>query len=80
MSGRDVTIVERRPPWGLQAGPEWMSTPVALLRYLTSRRVWRLYWRGSDERWHEYPDLRFARTVDELLAEIDRDPTALLWG
>ncbi|MCW2703489.1 MAG: hypothetical protein JWQ37_1484 [Blastococcus sp.] len=57
-----------------------MSTPVALLRYLTSRRVWRLYWCGSDERWHEYPDLRFARTVDELLAEIDRDPTALLWG
>jgi hypothetical protein len=38
------------------------------------------YWPGSDERWHEYPDRPWARDVGELLDEIDRDPTALLWG
>jgi hypothetical protein len=80
VSGRDVTIVERRPPWGPDAGPEWMDNEVALLRYLKSRGVWRLYWPGSDEHWHAYSDLPFARTVGELLEEIDRDPTALFWG
>jgi len=80
VSGRDIIIVERRPPWSPDPGPEWTTDPVARLRYLTSRGVWRLYWPGSDERWHEYPELPWARTVDELLREIDRDPTALFWG
>lgn len=80
VAGRDVTIVERHPPWAPQAGPNWSTNPVARLRYLTSRGVWRLYWPGSDERWHEYSDLPFARDVRDLLEEIDRDPTALFWG
>lgn len=80
VSGRDITILERRPPWGPEAGPEWMKSPVARLRYLRSRSVWRLYWRDSDERWHEYPDLPFAASVEELLTELERDPTALFWG
>ncbi|WP_439647027.1 DUF3024 domain-containing protein [Blastococcus haudaquaticus] len=80
VSGRDVTIVERRPPWSQTAGDDWTTIPVARLRYLTSRGVWRLYWRDRDERWHEYADLPFAATVDELLAELDSDPTALFWG
>lgn len=80
VSGRDLTIVEARPPWGSGAGPEWTSNEVALLRYLKSRGVWRPYWPGSDEHWHAYPDLPFAETVVELLDEIDRDPTALFWG
>ncbi|HLM05147.1 MAG TPA: DUF3024 domain-containing protein [Blastococcus sp.] len=80
VSGRDVTIVERHAPYGPHPGSEWTTSPSARLRYLKSRGVWRLYWPGSDERWHEYIDLPFARTVDELLDEIDRDPTALFWG
>lgn len=79
-SGRDVTIVERRAPWNSEAGPDWTTLPVARLRYLKSRGVWRLYWRDRDERWHEYPQLPFARDIDELLTEIDRDPTAIFWG
>ena len=80
VSGRDVTIVERRPPWGPDAGLEWMTSSVARLRYLKSRGVWRLYWSDSDEGWHEYPRLPVATQVAELLEEIDRDPTALFWG
>jgi hypothetical protein len=80
VAGRDVTIVERHRPSGPHAGPDWSTTPVARLRYLKSRGVWRLYWPGSDERWHEYPDLPFARDVRDLLEEIDGDPTALFWG
>ena len=80
VAGWDVTIVECRAPWSPEAGPEWTRFPVARLRYLKSRQVWRLYWRDRDERWHEYPDLAFARDVGDLLEEIDRDPTAIFWG
>lgn len=80
VSGRDVTVVERHAPWRPEAGAEWTTSPVARLRYLTSRGVWRLYWPDRDGRWHEYPDLAWARDVQELLHEIDRDPTAIFWG
>jgi Protein of unknown function (DUF3024) len=80
VSGRDLTVVERHPPWPPEAGPEWMRTPVARLRYVRSRRVWRLYWIDSDDRWHEYPELPFAPDVADLLAELEEDPTALFWG
>ena len=79
VAGLDVTIVERHPPWSRKPGRTGRR-PVARLRYLKSRGVWRLYWPGSDERWHEYPDLPFARDVRDLLEEIDGDPTALFWG
>ena len=79
-TGRDVTILECHAPWSAEVGPGWTRSPVARLRYLTSRGVWRLYWMDSDERWHDYPDLPFARDLAELLEEVDRDPTALFWG
>ncbi|WP_163206619.1 DUF3024 domain-containing protein [Blastococcus saxobsidens] len=80
ISGRDNTIVERRPPWNGQSRGEWMSTPVARLRHLKSRSIWRLYWRGRDGRWRECPSLPYAASVDQLLEELERDQDALFWG
>jgi Protein of unknown function (DUF3024) len=77
VSGRDIMIAERHRRPRADDG-EWMTTPVARLRYLKSRGVWRLYWADSNDRWHLYPELPWARTVEDL--EIDRDPTALFWG
>lgn len=33
---------------------EWTSSTVARLRWSVSRRVWTLYWRDRDHRWHLY--------------------------
>lgn len=77
---RDLTIVELHPPGAPEAGDQWMRTPVARLRYLRSRRVWRLYWADRNDRWCAYLQLPFAPDVVDLLAEVDEDPTALFWG
>lgn len=77
---RDLTIVELHAPWAPEVGDQWMRTPVARLRYLRSRRVWRLYWADRNDRWRAYPELPFAPDVVDLLAEVDEDPTALFWG
>lgn len=77
---RHLTIVERRAPWDESDGPDWTSFPIARLRYTKASKTWSLYWRDRNLRFHHYDLLPSSATVDDLLAEIDRDPTALFWG
>ena len=77
---QQVTIVERRPPWRDDDGPEWDRLPVARLRYVGTTRLWRLYYRRHTGRWERYPLLGPTRRVAELLDEIDRDPICIFWG
>jgi hypothetical protein len=50
-----VTIVERRPPWREDYGPEWSRLPIARLRYVASKRLWTLYYHRHTGRWERYP-------------------------
>ena len=77
---RHLTIVERRAPWRADQGPEWTTLPVARLRYTMADRAWTLYWRDRNSRFHAYDRLAPTPRVEDLLTEIDRDPTALFWG
>jgi len=77
---RHLTIVERRAPWHPDVGPEWTRFPIARLRYTKTSKTWSLYWRDRNLRFHTYDRLAPSANVDELLAEIDRDPTAIFWG
>jgi hypothetical protein len=74
---RHLTIVECRPPWRPEAGAEWTRLPVARLRYTKTTRRWSLYWRDRHSRFHAYDRLAPSVHVDDLLQEIDSDPTAL---
>jgi len=75
-----VTLVERRRPEQQDTGAEWTRFPIARLRYTQTTRTWALYWRDRDERFHLYHQLAPSPDIDDLLGEIDRDPTALFWG
>jgi hypothetical protein len=39
-----------------------------------------LYWRDRNLRFHIYDLLEPSNRVDDLLNEIDRDPTCIFWG
>jgi hypothetical protein len=78
--GSAVTIVECRPPWRADLGPEWSRFPIAQLRYDPTTTEWTLYWRDRNLRWHRYDRIAPVSHVDPLLAEIDADPTAIFWG
>jgi hypothetical protein len=80
IGARHLTIVDRRPPWRDDAGAEWSSLPVARLRWTTATRSWTLYWPDRNSNFHRYEWLPPAAGVEPLLAEIDKDPTALFWG
>jgi len=77
---RHLTIVERRPPWREDDGPEWTSFPVARLRYTAASKSWTLYWRDRDLRFHIYDQLAPSSRVEDLLTELERDPTGIFWG
>ena len=61
-------------------GPEWTRFPIARLRYTQATRMWTLYWRDRNLRFHRYDQLEPSPDIDDLLTEIDRDPTAIFWG
>jgi len=75
---RSLTIVEENPPW--DGGGEWTRNPVARLRYTASRREWTLYCISGNGGFRRYDLLDPAPSVVPLLAEIERDPTAIFWG
>ncbi|MGH3192655.1 MAG: DUF3024 domain-containing protein [Streptosporangiaceae bacterium] len=77
---RHLTIIERRPPWRPSTDPEWTRSPIARLRYTQANRTWTLYWRDRNLRFHRYDRLPPSPHIDDLLQEIDRDPTAIFWG
>jgi hypothetical protein len=77
---RDLTIVECRPPWRADMGKEWTRFPIARLRYTKATGQWSLYWRDRHLRFHPYDRITPSAQIDDLLREIDRDPTAIFWG
>ena len=77
---RHLTILERRAPWREDLGPEWTSFPIARLRYTAAHRSRTLYWRDRNLRFHLYDQLAPSRSIEDLLAEIDHDPTCIFWG
>jgi hypothetical protein len=75
-----VNIVERRPPWREDYGPEWSRLPIAQLRYVASKRLWTLYYHRHTGRWERYPLLGPSRRITDLLGEIAEDPICVFWG
>ena len=80
VDGNAVTIVERRPPWREDFGPESTTGPVACLRYTHKTATWSLFWRDRNQKWHRYTRIGPSARVTVLLDEIEADPTAIFWG
>ena len=76
--GNSVTIFDCRPPWHPNL-TEWSKVRVAQLRYSASTHHWSLYWADRNGRWHRYDDLD-PGPVDNVLKEIEADPTCIFWG
>ena len=72
LEGNDAFISERRPDW--QDRSIVRDHDIAKLRFVVSRRVWTLYWRDSNLRWHRFEDCEPARDIGDLLAVVDSEP------
>jgi hypothetical protein len=77
--GNSVTIVDCSR-LGPGAPDEWIRMRIAQLRYDASYEQWTLYWADSNGRWHRYDDLEPTSRLDDLINEIDQDPTCIFFG
>ena len=77
--GNSVTLFEERAPWH-ESLKEWSRMAIAQMRYDAKTGEWTLYCADRNDRWHEYFDVLPAKKMDELLKEIDHDPTGIFWG
>jgi hypothetical protein len=76
--GNSVTLFESRPYWDDPS--EWSNLAVAQFRYEPKDNTWTLYCADRNHRWHLYIDAESSRNLDDLLKEVDRDPTGIFWG
>jgi len=76
--GNSVTLIEARPPF--LGPPEWSRLRVAQFRYDADMGTWTLHYADRNGRWHPYWDMEPTKKLDDLIREVDEDPTGIFWG
>jgi hypothetical protein len=76
--GNDVILLESRAHSLLPA--EDPRYRVARFRYNPKDGVWSLYYVDRNEKWQEYMDILPSPSLDDLLKEVQEDPTGIFWG
>ncbi|MEO8480526.1 MAG: DUF3024 domain-containing protein [Gemmatimonadota bacterium] len=78
IEGNAVVLFESRVMYNDPS--QWIEEPVAKFRYVASISRWRLFCMFRDLKWRGYELLPEAPSLDELVAEVLRDPTGIFWG
>ena len=80
VADRFVTVVECRPPWRPDFGPDWTRFPIVRLHYATARREWAVHWRDRNLKFHRFDPLPASPLIETLLAAVDDDRSGIFWG
>jgi hypothetical protein len=78
ITGQSFGIFEIRPRWDK---PDIkIEIPVAKATYVKTTKIWKLYWKRADMKWHRYKPFGDSKSLDEVLKEIDQDEHGCFWG
>lgn len=58
----------------------WSRLTVAQFRFDARTRRWTLYYADRSSRWYLYDDSDPSERFEDLIAEVDADPTGIFWG
>jgi hypothetical protein len=78
--GNGIMIVERRPPWREEFGPEWTTQRIARFLYDPATETWSIWWADRNGRWLTYSPQKPTGNVEILLAAIDADTSGAFFG
>lgn len=76
--GNSATLFENRP--GFRDPGKWTAMPIAQFRFDPKTGKWTLYYADRNSKWHVYTDIKATSHFDELLKEVDSDPTGIFFG
>ncbi len=77
--GNFVTLFEDRPVWN-DPTAEWTHMKVAQFRFDDESLNWNLYCCDRNQKWHKYQGLSPSSRFEDLIDEVDDDPTGIFWG
>ena len=78
VDGSTVTLMFLRPHYLEKS--EILEHPFARARWVGTKKVWQLYWMRANGEWNSYQAMPSAKTMREILAEVDRDPNCCFFG
>ena len=58
----------------------WIEESIAKVKYVKSRKVWKVYWKRADLKWHLYDPKREVRSFEAFLRLMDEDAYSCFWG
>jgi hypothetical protein len=76
--GNAVILFEHRPAF--QCPGEWVEIPIARFRYFVARQEWVLFWKNRNSKWQRYDLIPASPSFEDLLEEVESDPTHIFWG
>ncbi|MFI5042764.1 MAG: DUF3024 domain-containing protein [Acidimicrobiales bacterium] len=80
VADRFVTLVECRPPWRPEYGPDWTRLPIVRFHYTSARREWATFWQDRNSKFHRFQPIPPSRQIDVLLTAVDEDRSGIFWG
>lgn len=75
---QNVIVYEVRPAF-MQEG-EFTKMPMAKLTYVSSRKIWKLFWKRASGKWEKYEPKDEAKELNTLVQEIDQDEYGCFFG
>ncbi len=73
-----IELFEIRPAWN---DPQvFHNEPFAKIRYIKSRRIWKLFWLRSNLKWNAYAPLPESSRLQDLLLTINEDAHGCFFG
>ncbi len=76
--GQSVEIFEIRPKW--RSPGEKIENPVAKATYVKTQKVWKVYWRRVDLKWHSYAPAPEVDSLEQFLELVGKDENACFFG
>lgn len=73
-----AVVLQQRP--GFMNPDEWVSRPMAKLRYSEARDTWTLYWPDANGKWHRVSGTKAEKDVRKVLQFIVDDPVGVFWS
>jgi hypothetical protein len=75
---QSVIIREVRPRW--DRPEEIVEIPVAKATYVTSKRMWKVFWKQGDLKWHAYTPEPLVPNIQDFVVLVEQDEYYCFWG
>lgn len=78
--GNNITLIESRPILWSDLESIKVEMKIAQIRFENENKTFTLYCADRNDRWHLYDFIEPSTELENILQEIDSDPTGIFWG